>query len=117
MRYVTNRDNAQRSGPHRRVEKLLDKIGISYMSEHPFLPYTVDIYLPEFYAAVEIDGPLHSKTKDHVRDQFLDAYYHLPVLRLEANIWDSSKAIQDKIIAFIEEHAYTAADRKASAPR
>lgn len=117
MRYVTNNDNAQRSGPHKRVEKILDKMGISYMSEHPLPPYTVDIWLPEFYAAIEVDGPLHSKAKDEVRDGYLELYYRVPTLRLTAKVWQKTKHIEDQIVSFIEEQAYTAGDRKTQAPR
>lgn len=116
MIYVTNRDNRERSGPHRRVEQILDKMGISYISEYSFPPYTVDVYLPEWRLGCEIDGPLHSKAKDKVRDSYLAAWYFLPVLRISAKIWQSSKKIEEQIIAFIEEQAESADDRKANAP-
>lgn len=116
MIYVTNRDNISRSGPHRRVEQILDKIGISYISEHPFPPYTVDIYLPEWRIACEIDGPLHSKAKDKVRDNYLEAWYLLPVLRISAKVWQNSNKIEKQILAFIEQYAESSDDRKANAP-
>lgn len=117
MIYVTNRDNSQRSGPHRRVEQILDTMGISYISEHPFPPYTVDIYLPEWRLGIEIDGPLHSKAKDKVRDNYLDAWYQVPILRLDAKRWHKRTNIQSQIVAFIELHAESTDDRKANAPR
>lgn len=115
MIYVTPGDK-QRSGPHRRVEQILDKMGISYISEYPFPPYTVDVYLPEWRCAVEIDGPLHSKNKDKVRDNYLEAWYLLPVLRIDAKRWHSSKKIEEQITTFIEEYAESSDDRKANAP-
>ena len=117
MIYVTNRDNSQRSGPHRRVEKILDEMGVSYLSEYPFPPYIVDIYLPEWRLGVEIDGPLHNKAKDKVRDNYLDAWYQVPILRISAKVWQKSKSIEEQITAFIELHAESADDRKANAPR
>lgn len=117
MIYVTNRDNRERSGPHRRVEKILDEMNVSYLSEYPFPPYTVDIYLPEWRIGIEVDGPLHSKAKDKVRDNYLDAWYQVPILRIDAKRWHKSKNIEEQILAFIEEHADTAEERKANAPR
>lgn len=116
MRYVILGET-QRSGPHRRVEKILDKMGISYISEYPFPPYTVDVYLPEWRLCIEIDGPLHSKAKDKVRDNYLEAWYLLPVLRISAKIWQSSKKIEEQITVFIEEQCESTDDRKANAPR
>ena len=116
MIYVTNRDNASRSGPHRRVEQILDKMGISYTSEYPLPPYTVDIYLHDWRLGIEIDGPLHSKAKDKVRDNYLDAWYQVPILRLDAKRWHKSKNIEEQILAFIELHAESTDDRKANAP-
>ena len=116
MMYVTNRDNQARSGPHRRVEKILDSMGISYLSEQSFPPYTVDIYLPEWRLAIEVDGPLHSKPKDKVRDNYLNAWHQVPVLRLDAKRWHKSKNIEEQIIACIELHAESTDDRKSNAP-
>lgn len=116
MIYVTNRDNQQRSGPHRRVEQILDKMGVSYLSEYPFPPYVVDIYLPEWRLAIEVDGPLHSKTKDVVRDGYLAAWYRVPTLRISAKIWQNTKTIESKILTFIEEQSESTDDRKANAP-
>lgn len=104
MIYVTNRDNSYRSGPHIRVEKILDSMGIAYMSEYPIPPYTIDIFLTEWKLAVEVDGPLHNKKKDAIRDQWLLEYHNVPTLRLNARVWHNTQSIKTKILSFIEEH-------------
>lgn len=112
MRYVTAADNKERSKPHRRVEACLDEIGISYFSEHSLWPYKVDIYIPEWHLAIEVDGPFHSQSKDKIRDNFLYVMYGLIILRLNMKIWHSKRSIKDRVIAFIEHNADTAEDRK-----
>lgn len=105
MIYVTNRDNFNRSGPHRRIEKILDNMGIAYMSEYPIPPYTIDIFLTEWKLAVEVDGPLHNKRKDATRDRWLLEYHNTPTLRINAKIWQSNQSIKTKLLSFIEQHA------------
>lgn len=104
MMYVTNRDNKERSGPHKRVEKILDNMGIAYMSEYPMPPYILDIFLTEWKLCIEVDGPLHSKKRDSIRDQWLLEARGVHTLRINAKIWQSSQSIQSKILSFIEEH-------------
>lgn len=104
--------NSERSGPHRRVEKILDEMKIPYLSEEQFSPYKVDIYLPSWHLVIEVDGPYHSKSKDEVRDAWLKARYGLLVLRIDARIWHSKTEIQKKVLEFLEEHADTFEDRK-----
>lgn len=109
---VSDSDHSARSGPHRRVERLLDEMDINYSSEERFIPYTLDIYLPEWHLAVEIDGPMHSKTKDATRDRWFLEAHGIPTLRLDAKIWQNKESIKTKIIMFIEEHADTVEIRK-----
>lgn len=60
----------QRTAPHRKLERILDDMGISYLSEFPFLEYSLDIYLPEFHLAIEVDGSQHARFSK--RDRFRD---------------------------------------------
>lgn len=104
MKFVKAADNKQRSGPHRRVEKILDKqLGLSnYLSEQPFPPYTVDIYFPEWHVAIEVDGPLHSDKKDKIRDQYLETFYGLKIMRIDVAVWHSDIAIRTEILEWLE---------------
>lgn len=104
--------DTERSKPHQRIEKILDEMGLSYMSEQPFPPYTADIYLPEWHLVIEVDGPYHSKTKDQIRDKWLKARYGLEILHLDVKNWLTRKKAETKITAFIDEHADTATKRK-----
>ncbi len=103
---------SERSGPHRRVEGILDDMGISYMSEEPFPPYKIDILLPEFWVAIEVDGPFHSKNKDRIRDQFILEYFYLPIMRINAKKWLQREWLKKEITEFIEEWAETSEERK-----
>lgn len=88
---------------------------INFSSEERFAPYTLDVYLPEWHLAIEIDGPAHSVSKDAVRDRWFLEFHGIPTLRLDATIWQKTDAIKTKIIAFIEEHSETVDARKITA--
>lgn len=105
-------DNTRRSHPHRRVEKVLDKMRINYESEwEEFQPYSLDVWIPEFWCAVEIDGPTHSKRKDALRDEALLAGHGVEVLHLDAEDI-SVEQVEFAVMAFIIRVAPTKAERK-----
>lgn len=110
MRTVYKTGDTERSRPHRKVERYLDELNISYESEIPFPPYRVDIYLSEWHIALEIDGPFHSRAKDKIRDKYLEEFYGLRILRLPVGMlaWN----IKNKIQNFIEDHADDCDERK-----
>lgn len=70
------------SDAHQKVVKILEKRGIAVMIEIPFPPYQVDCYLPEFHAALEVDGPQHSERERTRRDSELMRSYALPVFHV-----------------------------------
>ena len=108
---MTSQDETTRSKPHRRVERILDGMKVSYLSEHTeFAPYSLDLYLGEYHAAVEVDGPTHSRAKNAKRDGHLLAEYGVPVLHLGTN--ETVEVVQDEVRKFIAEHAPTAKERK-----
>lgn len=114
MRPPLQSTETERSRPHRRIEKILDNMGLSYMSEQPFPPYTVDIYFTEWHLAIEVDGPYHSKTKDQIRDKWLKARYGLEVLHLDVKKnWLKRVKAETRILEFITLHADSTAKRKA----
>lgn len=112
---VSENDHSSRSRPHKRIEKILDGMDINYSSEERFAPYTLDIYLPEWHLAIEVDGPAHSEKKDQVRDQWFLEFHGIPTLRLDATVWHKTQTIQENITAFIEQHAGTVETRKDAA--
>lgn len=69
---------------HRRVVALLERRGLGVQEEINFPPYKVDIYLPDFHVAVEVDGPLHTARADRRRDRALNAEYGLYVFHIPA---------------------------------
>lgn len=70
---------------HRELVRFLQSKGVLVSEEHQFGPYSVDIYLPEFGLALEVDGPTHSlsRKKDALRDAYLKRQYGLNVLRVK----------------------------------
>lgn len=109
---IPKQGDAQRSQPHRRIEKLLDEMGIAYFSEFHFPPYIVDIYLVEWHIAMEIDGPYHSKGKDYTRDRYITEFYGVPIMRLNARIWRGANKLKTLILEFIEENCGQVDERK-----
>jgi len=69
---------------HRRVLQWLENRGYEVMEEVPFSPYTVDIYLPDFHAVIEVDGPQHSRAADQKRDLTLNSVYNLLIFHVNA---------------------------------
>lgn len=105
---------SDRSRPHRAVERVLDDMRISYISEHPVDVYSLDVYLPEWNLAIEIDGPYHLKRHDNRRDKELRDNYGIETLRLKvANQYWSQKRIHAAVVEFVEEHANSVKERKA----
>lgn len=102
-----------RSAAHRWLERQLDAAHISYHSEHPFPPYAVDVYLPEWHVAVEVDGPQHSAPRDAARDAKLLERYGLPVYRLDTTKSGWRLDILAKLSVFIALHAGTTEERMA----
>ena len=70
--------------PHKAVLRYLQQRGLDVWFETEFPPYRVDLYLPRYHAAVEVDGPLHTREKDEERDENLLAEYRLPVHHIPA---------------------------------
>lgn len=93
---------------------MLDDMDINYVSEQSFHPYTVDIYLPEWHLALEIDGPFHVAQCDRHRDKYLWNYYGLPIIRFNiVNHLIKREELERKVTEFIEKHEPTVKVRKA----
>lgn len=107
-------DNQYRSGPHRKVEDVLKKLQVLFTSEHEeFIPYRVDIYLPDWHAAIEIDGPSHSPNKDAVRDKWLLERYYLPTLHIKTKgPWSLFSKLEKQIVEFLEQNQEDVEERK-----
>lgn len=107
---IAHQDEAFRTAPHRRVERILARMQIGFDSEVGFSPYSVDIYISEWHLGVEVDGPGHSPKKDAERDAVLLEKYFLPVLRLKSDL--PGTTVITKIEDFIILHAATGSERK-----
>lgn len=108
---VTSQDNTSRSKPHRRVERILDRMRVNYESEYAeFAPYSLDIWLPEWWCAIEVDGPTHSKAKDTKRDDTLLKEHGVKVLHLPTDM--NAAHIEITILAFIKHSSRTARERR-----
>lgn len=102
----------ERSKPHRRVEELLDEMAIAYQSEYSFPPYKIDIFLPEWWCAIEIDGPAHLRKRDQKRDEVLKEEYGLLIMRIKTSGSFSKANLRGYIVPFIEKAFETAEARK-----
>jgi hypothetical protein len=69
---------------HTAVIKALERRGLGLMYEVDFPPYRVDIYLPDFHVAVEVDGPRHTDRVDRKRDHELGEEYRLRIFHISA---------------------------------
>ena len=96
------------TGSHLKVLRLLAR-HYGAMEEVEFPPYRVDIYLPDYHAAVEVDGPRHSPKQDGVRDSYLLHLYRLPVLRVTAD--EKSIRVLEMVAEFVNEVEVTKDER------
>lgn len=104
-------DNSERSNEHRKVERWLAQMGLAFESEVAFEPYRVDIYLPEWHLAIEVDGPYHHQKHDKARDGYLRDNYGLEIL--QANFRELGREhSKDVIRKFIVQGAATEEDRR-----
>jgi very-short-patch-repair endonuclease len=99
-----NSDVYARSNPHKRIEKVLDEIGLNYESEYSLPPFTIDIMLPEYWLGIEIDGPYHTKSKDQKRDKYLLEHYGLYLLRFRNKDRQSKEEIEAAVLDIIDQH-------------
>jgi very-short-patch-repair endonuclease len=75
---------------HAKVIHFLESRGVQLIEEVPFPPYTVDIYIPDYHIAVEVDGPQHSKKNDTKRDKVLIKEYKLWMFRVTDREFNSN---------------------------
>lgn len=105
--------DSERSLPHRRVERVLESMRVNYLSEQPFRPYKVDIYLPEWHLVIEVDGPFHNAAADRRRDNALFRNYGLETLRINGKKWIKTSTIEELILEFIDKHAESVDTRRS----
>ena len=98
---------------HVAVVRELERRGLGVMNEIPFPPYTVDVYVPRFHCAIEIDGPQHGKTRDEKRDRRLVEEYDLPVFRVKAGEAKRPKKWLPALRDFLLSAAETADERRS----
>ena len=74
----------ERTGWHRKVEKWIEGRHRYDSEVTDFSPYKLDVYLPDVHACIEIDGPVHSRKRDAIRDDVMLEQYGVVTLRLAA---------------------------------
>ena len=89
-------------------------MGVSFISENDeFPPYTLDLYLPDYHAAIEVDGPSHNRKRDKARDTWMLERYFVPTMRIRARgPWQSQEKLEKTITEFLIEHADDVEERK-----
>ena len=95
---------------HRKVMNSLESMGVGVMEEIDFPPYRLDLYLPDYHVAVEIDGPMHSKRQDLKRDMRLSDEYLLPTFRIAHNKIHP-KYWSDSLKVFLESNLHSRNER------
>jgi len=79
----------------------LENKGLELMEEVSFPPYRVDIYLPDYHAVIEYDGPQHTAKQDYKRDVFLVDEYKLTVFHVSAKDWSDKNDLWARITDFL----------------
>ena len=84
------------NGYHNAVCRWLGELGISYMEEYLVEPYSLDIFLPELFLGVEVDGPSHNRKHDAIRDEKIMQQYEIPIIRIK--VGTPKKYAMEKIL-------------------
>lgn len=85
------------------IERVIQKLGFGTMMEVIFAPFQVDIFAPEIKWVIEIDGPVHRKGRDKLRDEYLLANYDIEkVFRVPNDIKEDE--FTRRFLKELEEH-------------
>lgn len=101
---------------------LLREMGIDAVAEYrletPHGTYWLDIYLPDYHAAIEVDGPQHSRRRDRRRDGRVWASW-VPVMRVShefvlASLRDDGerRLLEETVREFCRDWAPSAGERR-----
>lgn len=99
------------SDAHRELMRQLENMGVELMEECDFPPYRVDIYIPDFHVAIEVDGTQHNDKKDNKRDLYLRDTYYLPVLRIKTKDVAKQEKWLDRLVKFLDAAEYSTTER------
>ncbi|HEC64466.1 MAG TPA: hypothetical protein ENI23_04150 [bacterium] len=97
--------------PHKDILTYLENRGVELIEECPFPPYNIDLFLPDFHAGIEIDGPQHEKKRDEERDEELLKVYELPIFRIKAEHVKFLERWEEELKTFLEVCKVTADER------
>ena len=103
--------------PHKDMLTYLENRGVELIEECPFPPFTVDLFLPDFHAAIEIDGPQHEKKRDEERDEELLKVYELPIFHIKAEYTKYPERWEEDLKTFIDVCRITADERREKIKR
>lgn len=110
---LLDQHDGTRSRAHRFVEQLLTEMRISYMSEcEEFAPFRLDLYLPEWHMAIEIDGPSHTQSRDQFRDQRMFERYSVKTYRMRSDKLVKRADIEAFIKRSIEDASLDSDERR-----
>lgn len=101
------------SDDHRVMVEWLEQHEIRLMIEVPFPPYMVDVYFPYIHAALEVDGPFHTRRGDEKRDTYLDVTYYLPVFHVKSDVVRSPEKWRYELVNFFTDWAPSYEERWA----
>ena len=106
---IRKRQKTTLTRPHRIGIRVVEGLGLRWEDEKQFGRYNVDIYLPDYDVAVEIDGNyFHTlpgvPEKDARRDKLLYEKYGIVTLRFwESEIYENHHKMEKKIKQAIKD--------------
>ena len=103
------------SDAHARLLVLLARMGLEVLEEVEMPPYRPDVYVPDYHAVIELDGPQHSARADLKRDEVLLRQYRVPTLRIKPDELDDYERLRATVVTFLDLWADDAGARYARA--
>jgi very-short-patch-repair endonuclease len=100
---------------HVKLIKWLERRGVPLLEEVEFPPYRVDIYVTDWHAAVEADGPHHTERERMTRDNWLAHTYGLYVWHVAMDDFNQigyrDTQLESQLISFSTNARLTAKER------
>jgi len=116
MRQDREKPPTELTAPHRAMIALIQGLDIVVIAEYPVGKYTLDCYLPEFHAGVEVDGPGHSKSRDARRSDDISNSHGIPIIHFaDVVIKQQPGSVCTYLLEFIEDFADSVQLRKTVA--
>lgn len=100
---------------HKELIRILNRLGLEIDVEVQVRQYSLDCYCYNLHVGFEADTKTtHMKGRDRKRDKWIMDNYQIPILRIDVGEHKDRRALEVKVLEFIEKWADTAEERRGT---